>query len=150
MSVVKVLLQLLLIMMVLNGCATQETKKPVLNDLKAQQARAHQAYMDGNYELAINRYQELQTVLDKDPYIWFRLGNSYSHLKQPDKAIQAYRKAVFIDPMMSKAWHNMGVMQLRQSANTWTQMLVHTQQSDPLYEKAERFSRDTLKALNYK
>ena len=148
MSVVKVFLQLLLSMMVLNGCATQQTKKPVLNDLKAQQARANQAYMDGNYELAINRYQELQAVLDKDPYIWFRLGNSYSHLKQPDKAIQAYRKAVFIDPMMSKAWHNMGVMQLRQSANTWTQMLVHTQQSDPLYEKAERFSRDTLKALN--
>ena len=112
------------------------------------QEQAHQAYLNEEYELAVQYYLDVQKYLDKDPFIWFRLGNSYSYLKQPDRAIEAYRQAVFFDPSMSKAWHNMGIMQLRQSANTWTQMLVHTQESDPLYEKAERYSRDTLEVLN--
>ena len=140
-------LLLALTMLLLTSCATQQTR-PVLNDLKNLQEQAHQAYLNEEYELAVQRYLSVQQYLDKDPFIWFRLGNAYSYLKQPDKAVMAYRKAVFFDPSMSKAWHNMGIMQLRQSANTWTQMLVHTQESDPLYEKAERYSRDTLEVLS--
>ena len=137
----------LLSVLLLASCATQQPR-PVLDDLKTLQEQAHQAYLNAEYELAVERYLAVQDYLDKDPFIWFRLGNAYSYLKQPDKAVAAYRKAVFFDPSMSKAWHNMGIMQLRQSANTWTQMLVHTQESDPLYEKAERYSRDTLDVLN--
>lgn len=149
MNAIKVLLLVSMISFMLSGCVVTQAK-PALNDLQQLQAQAHAAYEAREYELAISRYQEVQTYLDKDPYIWFRLGNCYSHLQQPDEAITAYRKAVFFDPTMSKAWHNMGVMQLRQSANTWTQMLVHTPQTDPLYDKAERYSQDTLKALNQK
>ena len=149
MNAIKILLLASIISFVLSGCTVTEVR-PELNDIQQLQAHAHAAYEAKEYELAITRYQEVQTYLDKDPYVWFRLGNCYSHLQQPDEAINAYRKAVFFDPTMSKAWHNMGVMQLRQTANTWTQMLVHTLQSDPLYPKAERYSQDTLKALNQK
>jgi len=54
------------------------------------------------------------------------LGNIYAHLDQPDFAVQAYKESLVRDPRLGKAWHNMGLVQLRQSANSFLQMQTYT------------------------
>ena len=56
----------------------------------------------------------------------------------------AYRETVIRDPAHAKAWHNMGVIQLRQTANSFKEMQLHVDPEDPLYENGKA----TLDGIN--
>ena len=79
--------------------------------------------------------------------MWLRTGNTHARLNQPQDAIRCYREALKNDPRLAKAWHNMGIIQLRQAANTFTRMVQHIGPDDPLYPRAIGMSEATLEVL---
>ena len=44
----------------------------------------------------------------------------------------------------------MGVIQLKQSVNTWRQMLIYISKDDPLYDKALSLSKQLLEVVDEK
>jgi tetratricopeptide (TPR) repeat protein len=119
-------------------------------DINTTYTAANQAYADKNYQLALFEYLKLSESVRADAIIWFRIGNSYTRLENYNEAITAYEKALLLDPRLSKAWHNMGVIQLKQSVNTWRQMLIYISKDDPLYDKALDISNKLLEVADEK
>jgi len=95
-------------------------------------------------------YIKLAETVKSDAALWFRLGNVQAHLKLMDQAIKSYELAVQFDSGFSMAWHNMGLIQLRQTANSFTQMLQMIKPNDPLYPRALFLAEGTLKLLSKK
>jgi len=108
------------------------------------------AYRTKDYKTALPLYQKLTTEVSADPELWFHLGNIYARLGQPNKAVDSYESTLKLNARHSRAWHNMGVMQLRMSANTFTQMLQNIPPNDPLHRRAEILSETLLKILGNK
>lgn len=117
------------------------------SDLPKLRHQAETAYQNKDYAAALMAYQRLAERVPDDALVRFRLGNIHARLKQPDDAIEAYRIAITLNPRLSKAWHNMGVLQLRQAANSLTQMVQVTDTSDPLHAKALTLAAGVLKLL---
>jgi tetratricopeptide (TPR) repeat protein len=133
------------------GCVTNLPKtKMSADEIKTSQTIANQAYADKNFKLALFEYLKLSEGMGQDAVIWFRIGNCYTRLEKYDEAITAYEKSVLLDPRLSKAWHNMGVIQLKQSVNTWRQMLIYISKDDPLYDKALNLSKKLLEVVDDK
>ncbi len=133
------------------GCGTiASTAKPSPDELKSIYASANKAYSEKNYKLALFEYLKLSESITTDAVVWFRIGNSYTRLENYNKAVEAYEKAVLLDPRLSKAWHNMGVIQLKQSVNTWRQMLTYISKDDVLYDKALSLSKKLLEIADDK
>lgn len=135
------------------GCAaikpsSEQVGAETLDQLSQLRHKADGAYKEKDYVSALEYYQSLEKLIKNDAQLYFRLGNTHSRLHQPDLAIVAYKKSLLLNPRLSKAWHNMGVIQLRQSANTWVQMVSESAPDDPLLPKAEFYSREILRVLN--
>lgn len=131
------------------GCVVN-TPKLSSDGIKTSYSIANKAYADKDYNLALFEYLKLSETVQADAIIWFRIGNSYTRLERYDKAVESYEKSVLIDPRLSKAWHNMGVIQLKQSVNTWRQMLIHISKDDVLYGKALSISKKLLEVVDEK
>jgi cytochrome c-type biogenesis protein CcmH/NrfG len=104
----------LLLLLALAGCASSSARHdpaPVLT----LERQAAEAYDQGDLAQALVRYRELLRELPDDDGVWFRLGNVYARLDQPQDAIEAYRHVLQHDGGNAKAWHNMGVMLMRQA-----------------------------------
>ena len=149
---------LLLFYLLLSGCmqtmekkeANQESLPEYSGDLIKLRMKADKAYQNKRYTEAVKLYRMLIAKDTKDAIVWFRLGNIYARTKQPKKAVEAYEKSVYMDSSLSKAWHNMGIVQLQQSANSFTQMAEIVTPRDPLYKKAQKMSRGTVALLTEK
>ncbi len=116
-----------------------------LLDLKRQAAKA---YAEDRFADALPIYQELNAAIPGDALLWLRTGNTHARLNQPEDAVRSYREALKIDSGLSKAWHNMGIIQLRQAANSFTRMVEYIDPGDPLYPRAVDLSESTLEILN--
>ena len=81
-------------------------------------------------------YQRLTVQIPGDVEPWFRLGNVYARTNQLDAAVATYREALIREPKNSKIWHNLGVIQLKQAANTFLEMQQYTEENDPLSLRA--------------
>lgn len=134
-------MRLLLILLVLGGLAGCQSAPPnartgagqqaSVPDIKTIQERAQAAYDAGDWVAAEPHYVELARAMPQDAELWFRLGNVYARTDRPELAIAAYRETLVRDPELAKAWFNMGVVQLRQAANSFNQMEVHVKPGDP-------------------
>lgn len=126
------------------------TPSPVkgAGDLLVMRKEAEQLYRAKDYAKALPLYENLTRRAPKDALTWFYLGNVQARLQQNDQAIKSYERAVQYDPGLSKAWHNMGLLQLRQSANSFTQMAQLTKSGDPLSGRAIHLSQGTLALLD--
>jgi tetratricopeptide (TPR) repeat protein len=131
------------------GCVTTPLET-TLEKIQVSYMSANKAYSDKNYELALLEYLKVSEKMDADAVVWFRIGNSYNWLESYDQAIKAYEKSLLLDPRLSKAWHNMGMLQLKQSVNSWQQMLLYISKSDPLYDKALGISKKLLEVTDAK
>lgn len=107
------------VLAILAGCAT--TGSPHLDDALAHQKRAEQAYDAGNLAQAQSEYQALTRALPLNADYWFRLGNVCVRMDQPDEAVDAYSHALQREPKHAKAWHNLGIVRLRQAAAAFTE-----------------------------
>jgi len=111
---------------------------------------ADAAYQKGDLVTSETDYLELVKKIPEESLHWFRLGNIYARTHRPDAAIVAYREAVLRNPQNSKAWYNMGIIQLREAANTFNQMQVHTESKDPLYSEGKRLMDEILGIMKNK
>ena len=109
-----------LLLLALGGCASAPRHRDAAAVLTLEQ-QAASAYEKGDMTQALYRYQELLRDLPDDENLWFRLGNIYARLDQPQDAIDAYRHVLQQDSSNAKAWHNLGVMLMHQAQGAFTQ-----------------------------
>lgn len=96
-----------LLVSLISGCATGDKRI----------AETHynlglSALNTGDYAAALRHLLEASKNEAQDPRIWNALGLAYFGRDLSDKAIEAYKKALELDPTYSEAWNNMGVVYL--------------------------------------
>ena len=67
------------------------------------------AFQQGDYADAARLIEQAIKLNGNIPAFHFNLGNAYKQLKQPDSAVDAYRKAAQLDPEFLKAYFNLGL-----------------------------------------
>lgn len=137
------LLFLMIALTFINGCA-HESRRIELIDLQAQ---ARQAYLDKNWASAGRYFMQLTDAMPKDAENWYWLGNTYARLDQPADAILAYREALLRNTKHSRAWHNLAVMHLRQSAASLLEMQKYIGPDDPLFVRSEQMVQTVFQLL---
>ncbi|MEQ8496244.1 MAG: tetratricopeptide repeat protein, partial [Gammaproteobacteria bacterium] len=95
-------------------------------------AAGESAYSAGEWAAAEPHYRALVAAIPQDAELWFRLGNIYARVDKPDAAVAAYREALVREGDLAKAWFNMGVVQLRQAANSFLKLGAHVDPADPV------------------
>jgi len=113
-----------------------EKPSPELSDIIQLEQTAKKAYLDEDWATAEEAYKKLTLQLPGEVEPWFRLGNIYARTNNLDAAVATYREALIRDPKNSKIWHNLGVIQLKQAANTFLEMQQYTEENDPLGVRA--------------
>jgi cytochrome c-type biogenesis protein CcmH/NrfG len=112
----------------------EETSEIDLLELKKE---TDAAYINDDLVTSEKGYK---TLVNKTPTVaenWFKLGNIYVRTNRPAAAVNLYREAILRDPKYSKAWYNLGIVQLKQTAYSLSEMLLYTDINDPLYNKAK-------------
>ena len=120
----------------LSGIKGENEEAPE-TDLLELQKQADTAYLNDDLVASEKGYEILIKELPAIALHWFRLGNIYVRTNRPDAAINLYREAVLRNPKYSKAWYNLGIVQLKQTAYSLNEMLLYTDINDPLYNKAK-------------
>ena len=120
----------------LSGIKGENEEAPE-TDLLELQKQADTAYLNDDLVASEKGYEILIKELPAIALHWFRLGNIYVRTNRPDAAINLYREAVLRNPKYSKAWYNLGIVQLKQAAYSLNEMLLYTDINDPLYNKAK-------------
>lgn len=139
---------MLMLVLLLSGCMSNPAREDVgKEDLVTLRQHAASTYQEREYTKALPLYEMLVAQVPDDGLLWFRLGNLRTRLKQPDQAIEAYRRAVQLNPRLDKAWHNLSILYLRQATNSLTQMLQYTDPKGPLYPKALKLSEGVVQLL---
>lgn len=141
-------LTLLLLLCLLAACSRTPTigaDEPV-EDIKAVAARAESAYAAEDWPAAAEAYRLLVEAMPQDANLWFRYANALARADQPDRAVAAYREVLVRDARYSKAWFNMGIVQLRQAASSFSRMEGNVAADDPLRAQAKEVS-DALMAI---
>jgi tetratricopeptide (TPR) repeat protein len=106
-------------------------------DVYDLQRQAIAAYDDGEDAKAERVLMALLRTSPNDSLSWFYLGNLYARTDRPDQAVEAYQKSLMLNNGDPRAWHNMGVIRLRQARAAFIQAYDLTQPEDPLHGKAE-------------
>jgi cytochrome c-type biogenesis protein CcmH/NrfG len=127
-----------IVFFVLSGCNIQNLQQsgPDLENIVQVEQRANTAYQNEDWQSAEKEYLELTRQIPDQAEPWFRLGNIYARMDRLDAAVAAYRNALVRDKDYSKAWHNLGIVHLRQATTTFKDMLQHTSKDDPLNQRA--------------
>ena len=129
----------LLLLTNLSGCNTiglKDTEDAPEIDLLALRDEADSAYLNDDLKTSEENYTILVKEMPEEALHWYRLANIYVRTNRPDAAINLYREAVIRDPEFSKAWYNLGIVQLKQTVFSLNEMLIYTDRNDPLYSKA--------------
>ena len=130
--------------LILSACTpTQKILPDTKPDPFETEKLAATAYEKGDFLESEKHYTVLVREVPEEALPWFRLGNIYASTNRPDAAISAYREALIRDPEMTKIWFNMGVLQLKQAANSFEQLGIYGDKDDPLYLR----SRDLLDGI---
>lgn len=108
------------------------------DEVKATASRAEQSYANAEWATAADAYAVLVKEMPQDTNLWFRYANALARSDQPDQAVAAYREVVVRDAHFSKAWFNMGIVQLRQAANSFSRMGSNVSAEDPLRGQGEQ------------
>ena len=123
------------------GCATGNDyeAKPLDPDadLVTINREAELAYESGEAAKAEALYKSLVRRMPNDSETWFRLGNVYARNNRPDEAANAYQRALLANNADARAWHNLGVVRLRQAWASMLQAHENLRPDMPLYESVE-------------
>ena len=142
MTILKVMNKTIIVLLLLtnlSGCnltGVKETEETPKVDFLALKEEADFAYLNNDMVTSERNYKILVQEIPGEALFWFRLANVYVRTNRPDAAISLYREAVIRDPEFSKAWYNLGIVQLKQTAFSLNEMLIYTDRNDPLYSKA--------------
>ena len=128
----------LLLLLVACGSTAPKAGGRSADDLQAIAARAEQSYANAEWAAAADAYALLVKDMPQDTNLWFRYANALARSEQPDKAVSAYAEVLARDARFSKAWFNMGIVQLRQAANSFSRMNATIGADDPLRAQGEQ------------
>lgn len=126
---------------VLSGCAQfagpgsdRRAAPAQLNagDLAALEKQAAEAYTKQDWLASEQHFIKLTKHSPTAVEPWFKLGNIYARTNRFALAVRAYREVVVRDAKHSRAWHNMGVIQLRQAAQSFAELEKTALKDDPL------------------
>lgn len=106
-------------------------------DLITINREAQLAYESGEDAKAEALYRSLVRRMPNDSETWLRLGNLYARSNHADEAANAYQKALLANSSDARAWHNLGVVRLRQAWASMLQSHANLDPKDPLYENVE-------------
>jgi cytochrome c-type biogenesis protein CcmH/NrfG len=132
----------------LDQLTKKEPSTPEKQDLFEVQRLADEAYRKDDLAEGEKHYKTLVKEVPGEPLNWFRLGNIYARTQRPDAAVAAYREALIRDPQLTKAWYNMGVVQLKQAAHSFTQLQIYSEKDRPLYEQSQKVVQGILGVLH--
>ena len=142
---------LLAALLAIGGCSSLAPKSAGrgADEVKATAARAEESYAKGEWATAAEAYAVLTEQMPQDANLWFRYANALARSDQPDRAVTAYREVLVRDAHSSKAWFNMGIVQLRQAANSFSRMESNVTADDPLRTQGQQVYGAILKVLSY-
>lgn len=92
-----------------------------LKQLASLQLKAQQAYVSGHIATAVGDYEQLTQRVPHDAQLWFKLANAYVHSGRINDAGHAYERALTLKHDMAKAWHNLGIVRMRQAEAAFAQ-----------------------------
>jgi Flp pilus assembly protein TadD len=90
----------------------QGTRRVVSNPLNELLEQARAAIDRNDFQAALDPLKKFLAEKDDFAYAHFQLGYVYTALKQPSEARSEYEKAVALDPKMSEAQLNLGILLL--------------------------------------
>lgn len=122
----------------LAACASTPAVR--LADLTALQQQADGAYAHHDWRAAAEGYRVLTERVPDDTAYWFRLGNSYARMDEPESAVRAYRAALQRNPHLAPAWHNLGAVLLEQAQAALQQAAAMAAPGDPLQADSARLA----------
>lgn len=128
----------LLLLALLVGCSSQPVKEEEKPDYLSLQKEADSLYGEGKYAQALELYKQITTDVPREATPWFRLGNIYVQLGQPELAVAAYQEALLREPDMLKGWNNLGIVRMRQAVNAYTQLCGNSSKEHPLCVNSRR------------
>ncbi|MGB3224060.1 MAG: tetratricopeptide repeat protein [Desulforhopalus sp.] len=129
----------ILLILVLTGCAAKTST--------STQQMALTAYQSGDYDQASKLFKQLTDDIPKDAELWFKLGNSYAREKKPQQAIEAYQNALLRAPDMTKAWYNMGIIQMQIALKTFIDMGKYSQSVDAASSRGKKMREGLMLLL---
>ena len=131
----------LILAVLLGGCQSMKSSKewqsagtPTI-DLVQMDKDASSAYAAQDWPTSERLYVELTKQNPSATEPWFRLGNIYARTDRVELAVRAYRETVIRDAKHARAWHNMGIVQLRQSAASFGELGKYGAPDDPLVQR---------------
>jgi cytochrome c-type biogenesis protein CcmH/NrfG len=122
------------------GCAGWETRS-VGEDLVRMQQEAQVAFDSGENARAEALYKGLIRSMPNDAETWFRLGNLYARTDNPDQAANAYLTALSLNGSDARAWHNLGIVRLRQGWAAFLRANTMTAPTQPIHAMSAEIIR---------
>lgn len=122
-------------LLLLSGCGS--LMQTSTDDAMSMQNDALRAYEEGEDAKAESLYIGLTRISPNDAETWLRLGNLYARSERPDKAADAYQRALLLSPSDARIWYNLGVIRQRQTLASYIQALQLSQPNDLIYERSE-------------
>lgn len=132
------------------GCDQLNLRVPGTTDVEqivALRQEAQTAYAAEDWPAAEKAYRKLIDLVPAEAESWFRLGNVYVHLDRHFDAIALYKEALVREPGHMRAWHNLGITQLRLATNTFVEMQKYADSADPVSQRARRIIDAVRKVL---
>lgn len=118
----------------LNACAMLPSEQGSIYDLRRE---AQIAYAGEQDERAEKLLLGLSRAAPNEAETWFYLGNLYARTNRPEQAAQAYQKALMLNSGDAKAWHNIGVVRVREAWASFIQAHNLAPANDPMRAKLE-------------
>lgn len=138
---------LAVVVLAIAGCAGTTTSTPEGSAALLETAqRANDAYQNDRYAEAATLYEELAKAMPDEADYWYRLGNSYVRIEQPGDAAFAYQQSLAVDAGNARAWHNLGVVLLRQSQEAFIHG-THAAASDTAEQAQNQRMVDLLRQI---
>lgn len=130
-----------------NQTIVKENEEQQPQDMFEVETLANKAYENDDWVESEKYYIILVKEIPENALHWFRLGNIYARTNRPDAAVSAYRESLIRDPKYAKAWYNLGVLHLKQAANSFSEFEQYVDENDPLYGKGQKIFVETLKII---
>lgn len=101
---------------------------------------ADSAYRFGDNETAAQLYRTLvESMPNESPY-WYRLANTLVRVGDYNDAALAYQRTLMLDSKNARAWHNLGIVRLRQAQQSFAQGVENSRAGNPVFDESLRLS----------
>jgi predicted Zn-dependent protease len=139
--------RLLLSCMLLCACASHPPE-PVAGarDLRQRLEQADLALREARLDDAEILYRDLSASHPRLPEVWLQLGNIYARQAQLEAAMRAYKEGLQHHREDARLWHNLALIELRQSIRTLETASRVLPADDPQHARIERLHRSLLQA----